>query len=244
MAAIIEQDAVGATTAASMVRILHDARASSAAYRYGDAASRLARGERIRLDALAPSPLATVLAAAGIADLSVPFLEALRVASSNGDELTSARMIETAGIPVLWTLPEAVLDQLRSVSRARTPMALIHVAASANELGRPDAEIAHLAEAFLTSVERYGQLFVTLLRWTHHHFLRDAAWRAAPFDFALAAIWVHAERVLDIVIGGGLAPEPLRRSIEGFHRLRESTCSAYSLRDPTWHGPAGSRPQR
>lgn len=111
----------------------------------------------MRLDALAPAPFATVLAAAGVADTAMPFAEALDLARrSRSDEDSIAGLIETAGIPVLRSAPDACLAAV--VVRARTPMAIIHVAAAAHALGRPPAEIARAAEAFLASAERHGHL--------------------------------------------------------------------------------------
>lgn len=216
-ASVVAANAAAAPTATASVRILREAGLASAASLYADAAVRLGRGERVRLDALAPAPFDAVLAAMGFADTAMPFTEALDAARRvRGAEDVRAGLIETAGIPVLRPAPDAALLDAAVVQRARTPMAIAHVAATARALGRPAAETAELTEAFLVAVERYGRLFATLLRWTHRYFVRDAAWRAAPPAFALAAIWSHADRLLDIAIVGGLQPDPLRRAIEGF----------------------------
>lgn len=210
-----EADAAPTTTAT--VRILRDAGMTSAANLYADAATRLGRGERVRLDMLAPAPFDAVLAAMGMTDTAIPFAGALDAARQvRGAEDVRAGLVETAGTPVLRPVPDAALLDAAVVQRARTPLAIVHVAATARALGRPAAETAGLTEAFLAAVERHGRLFTTLLRWTHRYFVRDAAWRSAPPAFQLAAIWSHADRVLDIAIVGGLQPDPLRRALEAF----------------------------
>jgi len=209
--------AKAAPTARATVRILRDATASSAVGRYDDASSKLERRSRVRLDALGPAPFRNVLAAMGITDTALPFADVLdAVRGARDEEESLAGLIETAGIPVLRAAPDPRLTEAAAVARTRTPMAKIHVAAAARALGRPQAEIARLAEAFLTCAERYGRLFTALLRWSHRNFVLDPDWRSAPSAFALAAVWAHADRVLDIAIRGGLEPDPLRRSIEAF----------------------------
>jgi len=216
-ASVVAAEAAAAPTTSVAVHILRDAGLASAANLYADAAARLGRGERVRLDMLAPAPFDAVLAAMGITDTTLPFADALDAARcARGAEDVQTGLIETAGIPVLRPAPDAALLHAAVIQRARTPMTIVHVAAAARALCQHSAEMAGLTEAFLVSVERYGRLFMTLLRWTHRYFVRDAAWRAAPPAFQLAAIWSHADRVLDIAIVGGLKPDPLRRSIEGF----------------------------
>jgi hypothetical protein len=242
---LVAAGAVAAPTIAGTVRILRDASNASAASRYADAAARLGRGERVRLDTLAPAPFGAVLSAMGITDTALPFADALDAARrARGAEDVRAGLIETAGVPVLRPAADATLVDVAVVERARTPMAIVHVAAAARALDRPAAEIARLTEAFLGSVERHGHLFMTLLRWTHRYFVRDPAWRAAPPAFALAAIWSHADRILDIAIVGGLQPDPLRHAIERF----EPELAGIDLLDlqpgppdvawPTWMSPA------
>ncbi|MBD8736247.1 hypothetical protein [Sphingomonas sp. CFBP 13706] len=216
-AGVVAAAAAAAPTITAAVRIVRDASMASAAHLYAEAAARLGRGERVRLDMLAPAPFDAVLAAMGITDATLPFEDALDAARrARGIEDVRAGLIETAGVPVLRPAPVAALLDAAVIERARTPMAIIHVAAAARARGRPSVEIAGLTEAFLAAVERYGRLFMALLRWTHRYFVRDAVWRSAPPSFQLAAIWSHADRVLDIAIVGGLKPDPLRRSIEGF----------------------------
>lgn len=201
----IAADAAAAPTITATVRILRDAGQTSAASLYADATARLGRGERVRLDMLAPVPFDAVLAAMGITDTATPFADALDAARrARGAEDARAGLIETAGIPVLRAEPDAALLDAAVVQRARTPMAIVHVAAAARALGRPAAETVGLVEAFLGSVERYGRLFMTLLRWTHRYFVRDAAWRAAPAPRRLA------ER--DGLVPGQLSRRSRRRS--------------------------------
>lgn len=213
----IAAEAAAAPTISGAVHILRDAGLVSAANLYAGATARLGRGQRVRLDMLAPAPFDAVLAAMGITGTAMSFADALDTARRARDaEDVQAGLVETAGIPVLRAAPDAALLDAAAVQRARTPMAIVHVAATARALGRPAPETAGLVETFLAAVERYGRLFTTLLRWTHRYFVRDAAWRSAPPAFALAAIWSHADRLLDIAIVGGLRPDPLRRAIEGF----------------------------
>lgn len=215
-AANVTTNARDARTVAATIRVLRDASADSAVHRYREAATKLSRRERIRIDAFAPAPFASVLAAAGITNLALPFNDALQVARGALDvSEPRAGLIETAGIPVLRpTQDSSSLLGEETVDRARTPMALIHVAAAAHAAGRPAAEIAQLIHRLIASVERNGTLFMALLRWTHRNFVRDPAWRSAPSAYSLAAVWSHADRMLDIAIGGRLEPDALRRALE------------------------------
>jgi hypothetical protein len=209
--------AVAAPSVNATVHILNEASGSSAAHRYDEAARRLMGRERVRLDRLAPAPFASLLAAMGVTDTAIPFADALDAARRVRDAAdVTAGLRETAGVPVLrGNAPDGFVDPA-VLAQTRTPMALIHVAAGLRSLGRAADEIVPLVERFLASVDRYGRLFTALLRWTHRNLLRDPAWRSAPEPFALAAIWAHADRILDIAIRGGLEPDPLRQSIEGF----------------------------
>lgn len=213
----IVAQAVAAPSVNATVHILNEASGSSATYLYDEATRRLMRRERVRLDRLAPAPFASLLAAMGITDTAIPFVDALDAArrARDADDVISG-LRETAGIPVLrGIVPDGFVDPA-VLAQARTPMALIHVAAGLHSLGRAADEIVPLVERFIAAVDRYGRLFTALLRWTHRNLLRDPAWRSAPTPFALAAIWAHADRTLDIAIRGGLEPDPLRRSIESF----------------------------
>jgi len=213
-AARVADEARAARSTRKMVAVLREASEASAASRYREAAAKLARRQRFRLDALAPAPADAVLASIHLEDTTVPLRSTLAATRRKRDaEDPVASLIETAGIPVLRAGQDlAASGSDVVIARARTPMALIHVAAAARAAGRPAAEIAAICERLVASVERNGELFVALLRWTHRAFLRDARWRAAPPSYALAAMWSHADRILDLAVG--LEPDSLRRSIQ------------------------------
>lgn len=208
------QEAVDATTVDRTVRIIRDAALKSAKSRYRDVASALGQRQRVRLDAFGPAPFDSVLASVGL-DAEKPFRESLRDARAASDAADGPLgLVLTAGIPVLRHSAAIVSLRERSVTeRARTPMALVHVLAAAVEGGGDGDEVRDLAGRLVSSIEARGSLFVTLLRFSLFHFLRDPRWRSADPAFALAAIWGHADRMLDIAIGGGLASEPLETAI-------------------------------
>ena len=209
--------AAEARSTTEMIRVLHNAREGSAEARYADAAAKLGRRERIRLDAFAPAPFASVLASLGLGDTARPFTEAvIEARRSLNTADPRGGFAATAGIPVLRPeIDRAVVSEM-AAERARTPMAIVHAMAAARAAGAPGPVLASLTEQLLKTVERAGALFMTLLRWTNRHSLRDPAWREAPHAYALAAVWGHADRILDIALGSGLDPESLRRSLEGF----------------------------
>jgi len=239
------QEALTSPSVIATVKVLRDARGVSAMARLNDARSALSRGRRVRLDIFAPAPLGGTLASTGLREMSTPFAEALADARRARDaEDPRAGLIETAGVPVLRT-SEDTTGLLAAAARARTPLALVHAIAAARSAGSPPTEVSALAERLASATERSGRLFTTLLRWTQRQALRDPAWRDAPPDYALAAIWCHADRVLDVVLGARLDPEPLRRSIEGYEPgvagvdlLRLAPAGAPDVAWPTWMSPA------
>lgn len=217
------------------------AREMSAVARQEDLSRRIARRESFTLDELAPAPFASILTLMGLQGCGEPFGEAIAAARRIRDaEDAEDGLLETAGVPVLRTDISAV-DLESWNRRARTPLALSHAVAAAVALGRPVAEIRDLVERLALAVERCGRLFTTLLRWTHRLLLRDAAWRAAPGAYALAALWGHADRVLDTAMRGGLLLEELRESLAdnlpdaaGVDLLRLQSEGAPDVAWPAW----------
>ncbi|WP_169803505.1 hypothetical protein [Sphingomonas adhaesiva] len=205
-----------ARTAAATAKVLREARDSSAMARLDEARTTLGRGRRMRLDVFAPAPLGAMLASMGLTDTSTPFAHALAEARRLRDsDAPRAGLAETAGVPVLRSAADAA-KIATAATHARTPLALVHAIAAARAVGRPADEVAALAERLAGATERSGMLFTTLLRWTHRQALRDPTWRDAPPAYSLAAIWCHADRVLDVALAAGLDPEALRRSVEGY----------------------------
>ncbi|UAJ11070.1 hypothetical protein [Polymorphobacter megasporae] len=209
-------EAVGARTTAAMMRVLQTVRATSAEARHSKTAAMLARRELFKLDAFAPAPFASVLASLGFEDTSAPFPAAWAAAQVNrGAADPVAGLVATAGIPTRRQ-PLDAASLSAAAPRARTPLAITHVIAAMRAAGADTDVLVRLAERLLAAMTDAGPLFVALLRWTQRWFLRDAAWRAAPTAYQLAAIWGHADRVLDVVLGGGLAPEKVRLGIESY----------------------------
>jgi hypothetical protein len=207
-------EAAAATEPLRLATTLRKAREMSAVARHEDLSRRIARRESFRLDELAPAPFTSILTAMGLRSAEEPFGEALASARQIRDaEDPEGGFLETAGVPVLRE-DLSPIDLDTWTGRARTPLSLTHVLAAAVASGRPDTEIRGLVERLALAVERGGRLFTSLLRWTHRLLLRDAAWRAAPAAYALAALWGHADRVLDAAMHGGLLLEPLRKKLD------------------------------
>jgi len=210
----VRAEAAAVRDPAQLAASLRKAREMSAAGRHEDLSRRIARRESFRLDELAPAPFASMLTAMGLGGADEPFGETLKAVRLDRDaEDAEGGLIETAGVPVLRSDVLAI-DFEGWSRRARTPLALTHALSAAMALGRPDAEIRDLVGRLALAVESGGRLFTTLLRWTHRLLLRDAAWRAAPAAYALAALWGHADRVLDAAMRGGLLLEQLRKSLD------------------------------
>lgn len=206
--------AAAAPTITATMRILGEARKTSAFERYAEIGDALRSRKELFLEAFAPAPFALALAAMGIEDIGTPLGEALAAARRVREaEDSMAGLIETAGIPVLRSGEDTGVLAAAS-ERARTPMAIVHCMAAAHASARPTGEVAQLCEKLVDAIRRSGDLFVALLRWTRRHFMRDAAWRAAAEPYALAVVWAHADRILDLAVGGNIPLDQFRRALD------------------------------
>lgn len=207
-----------ATDDAALVSALRDAREASAAARYADLESRLRRQERFRLDLLAPPPFAAIAAALTLptdaTDLPAALAAARRTLIERGGAAHAVRAL--AGVPVTQARDDG-LDAAAIAAceaGARTPLALIHAAASAQRRGAPAEDVAALVERLLAAIVDAGPLFLALLRWTWRLAARDADWRVAPPVLAMALIWAHADRVLAALLEGRVERTRLLEMIE------------------------------
>lgn len=191
-------------------RLLLDAAGRSAKARYDDVATRAARGRSIPRDLFRPAPFLAIMTHLGL-DMEQTFFQSLM--TSRGPEASQLEpevLLKTTGIPVLYPHHCFQLIQSEHVSAlARTPLALIHLAAAqrANDVSADD--LGKTTDRLVAACSEWGDLFCALLNYTHMHLERDADWLKAPRAFALAGLWAHADRMLDLVISGGYSSQKI-----------------------------------
>jgi tetratricopeptide (TPR) repeat protein len=115
--------------------------------------------------------------------------------------------------------PEKRRDALAKVSASVcTPLQLIHVwhlhhIVGGQGMKENDQFVNQIVDSWLTT----APTFVAVLRWTDAAFRNDICWTRLPAADRLALVWVHADRLTDIMISKKVDLEKLAKSFNEKH---------------------------
>ena len=111
-------------------------------------------------------------------------------------------------------------------------MSLSHAAALQRSISGPESErFKSLVDRLVGVTAAYGELFVELLSWSERILSAEPGWDHLALDDRLALPWMHADRVLGILLGRRIEPKAAR---ENFARIRPER-SVGSLFGPQPH---------
>jgi hypothetical protein len=137
-----------------------------------------------------------------------------------------------ASLPDAASLTPEELDAI--VDGARTPVAIAQAGRLSREAGAGTDQLAAIAERFLDAVERWGDLFGAILRWSAARSTLDRAWSGVGPARRLALLWLHADWLLDAFIRERFKPADMVGSFD----IREEELDALDRIAVAGAGPA------
>ena len=137
-----------------------------------------------------------------------------------------------ASLPDAAGLTAEELDVI--VEGARTPVAIAQAGRLVREAGAGKDRLAAIAERLADAVERWGELFGAILRWSAARSTLDRAWSGVEPARRLALLWLHADWLLDAFVRERFEPAGL----VGSFAVREEELDALDRITTTGAGPA------
>ena len=207
---------------------LNAARGRSAALHYSKLLIRLNQGNKLKMSAFRPLAAAALLdhLRLPIAD-NQPFADrfeagARELLAEVGPVVAFRRM---AALPV--PIPQAIVRAINGMTEteqavavkslctgARTSLQFLH----ALHLCRALADGARYSDQFqqtldrlLESWSRVAPLFLAILKWSEIAFEHDSSWSSLPATDRLAFVWLHADRITDLILTAGCDPYEVAR---------------------------------
>ena len=137
-----------------------------------------------------------------------------------------------ASLPDAAGLTAEELDAI--VEGSRTPVAIAQAGRLVREAGAGTGRLAAIAERLADAVERWGELFGAVLRWSAAKSTLDRAWSGVEPARRLALLWLHADWLLDAFIQERFEPAGL----VGSFAVREEELDALDRIAAAGAGPA------
>ena len=148
-----------------------------------------------------------------------------------------------SSLPSAATMSRAEIDL--AVAAARTPMALAAAGRLLDGSNRDVAEVVAVIRRFVDSVERWGRLFVEMLRWTLAKTKLDPSWSGTGPQMRLRLCWLHADWMILPFVRHGFDPAGLVDSfpideerMQSLDRLALSPAGPADQADPSTITPA------
>ncbi len=122
--------------------------------------------------------------------------------------------VRLAALPSAVEAAETVtMDELEGVvAAARTPMALASAGRLLRERNATTTDVLAVVQRFVEAVERWGELYAVVLRWTLATTKLDPTWNAVEARTRLRLCWLHADWLIRVFDRHHFDPTPLMGS--------------------------------
>lgn len=220
---------------------LNGARGRSAALHYSKLLIRLDQGHSLKMSGFRPPAAAALLdhLRLPIAD-NQPFADRLEAGAreilAEVGPVAAFRRMAALPVPIPQVIMRAMSGMIEAgqavavkslCTGARTPLQflqVLHLCRALVDGARYSDQFQQTFDRLLESWPRVAPLFRAILKWSEIAFEHDSFWSCLPATDRLALVWLHADRITDLILTAGLDPYEVARNFAANQyprRLRE-----------------------